>query len=107
MPEPTWFTYKLTKSTMGQIRAYEHEVSVQMPWRRYLRDGQPRLIEGSSSVVSVGEESRHGTELAVRRVNYDPVPSAALAAELLGELAECWVFLTQTMTTSVDPRWDV
>ena len=106
MPEPSWFTYKLTDAVLGQIRAYEHEVSVHLPWRRYLRGDQPRLVEGSPSVVSVGEETRHGTELAVRRVSYDPAPSADLMAELLGELAECWVFLTMTMLTSVDPRWD-
>lgn len=106
MPEPSWFTYKLTDVALGQIRAYEHEVSIQMPWRRYLRGGQPRLVEGSPSVVSVGEETRHGTELAVRRVSYDPAPSADLRAELLGELAECWVLLTMTMSTSVDPRRD-
>jgi hypothetical protein len=106
MPEPAWFTYRLTDTSFGRIRAYEHEVSVLMPWRRYLRDGQPRLVEGSPSEVMVGEETRHGTQLAVRRVSYDPVPNPDLAADLLGELVECWAFMTMEMSTSIDPRWD-
>lgn len=104
MPEPSWFTYKLADATRGQIRAYEHEVSVNLPWRRYLREGQPRLVEGSPSVVSVGEETRHGTELAVRRVSYDSRPSEAMGSEMLGELAEAWVFMTVQMASCVDPR---
>ena len=72
---------------MGIVRAFEHEVSVHMPWRRYLRDGQPRLVDECPSVVIVGEESRHGTELTVRRVSYDRAPSQDLAAELLGRIS--------------------
>jgi hypothetical protein len=106
MPHPTWYTYKLVDQHTGNVRAYEHELSVLLPYRRYLRNGQPQLVVGSPSVVILGEETRHGTELAVRRVSYYPTPNADLSAELRGELAECWVFLARTMSTSVDPRWD-
>ena len=105
MPEPRWFTYKLTDSA-GDVRAFEHEVAVLLPYRRYLRDGQPRQVPGSPSVVVVGMEERHGTELSVRRVSYESTPSAETTAEILGELAEAWVFMTLEMTNSVDPRWD-
>jgi hypothetical protein len=105
MPETNWFTYKLTDA-FGAVRAFEHEVSVQLPHRRYLRGGRPQPVEGSPSVIVVGQEERRGTELAVRRVCYDPSPSKDIAAELLGELTEAWVFMTATMSTSVDPRWD-
>jgi|GEM_PF-485570 len=107
MPQVDWFSYKLVNPHTGNVRAFEHEVSVLLPYRRYLRNGQPQLVVGSPSVVILGEETRHGTELAVRRVSYDPTPNADLSAELRGELAECWVFLTSTMSTSVDPRWEV
>jgi len=40
-------------------------------------------------------------------VSYDPAPNPDLAAELLGELVECWAFMTMDVSTSVDPRWDV
>jgi hypothetical protein len=107
MPEAAWFTYKLVDLHTGNVRAFEHEISVQLPRRRYLRDGQPQPVEGSPSVIFVGEEERHGTELAVRRVSYDPSPSKKMTAELLGELTEAWVFMTIEMSTSVDPRWDI
>ena len=105
MPEPCWFTYELTDNA-GAVRAFEHEVSVQLPRRRYLRDGRPQPVEGSPSVIVVGEEERHGTELAVRRVSYDASPSTDVAAELLGELTEAWVWLTIEVSNSIDPRWD-
>ena len=57
-------------------------------------------------MVIVGEESRHGTELAIRRVSYDHAPSPDLAAELVGELTEAWFFMTMDVSASVDPRWD-
>jgi hypothetical protein len=53
-------------------------------------------------VIFVGEEERHGTELAVRRVSYDPSPCGEMKAELLGEIVEAWDFLTLEMSTSVD-----
>jgi len=106
MPEPRWFTYKLMDS-VGEVRAFEHEVSVLLPHRRYLRDGHPRLVPGSPSVVFVGVEERHGTELSVRRVSYESRPSAEMTAEILGELAEAWVHMTLAMSNSVDPRWDL
>ena len=105
MPEPRWFTYRLMDS-VGEVRAFEHEVSVLLPHRRYLRDGQPRQVPGSPSVVFVGVEDRHGTELSVRRVSYGSTPSGETTAEILGELAEAWVHMTLEMTNSVDPRWD-
>ncbi len=105
MPEAERFTYKLTDA-VGAVRAFEHEVSVQLPRRRYLREGRPQPVSGSPSVIFVGEEERHGTELAVRRVSYDPSPSREIVAELLGELTEAWVFMTASMSASVDPRWD-
>jgi len=106
MSEPSWYSYELTESTFKQVRAYEHEISILLPYRRYLRDVQPRLAAGSPSQVFLGEETRHGAELAIRRVSYEPKPSAEMAAELLGELVEVWVFLTLKMSTSVDPRWE-
>ena len=104
---PSWFAYELTDPTTGQVRAYEHQVSVHLPWRRYYRDNRPSVVSGSPSVITVGEETRHGTELAICRVSYDPSPCAEVKAELLGELVEAWVFLTVEVSTSVDPRWDV
>ena len=105
MPEPRWFTCKL-RDSVGATRAYEHEVSVQMPRGRYLREGQPQPVSGSPSVVVVGVEETHGTELSVRRVGYDCEPSAEIAAEILGELAEAWAYMTVEMSRPLDPRWD-
>jgi hypothetical protein len=106
MPEPSWYSYRLVDPHLGNVKAYEHEVSVQLPRLRYLRDGHPQPVAGSPSVIVVGEEERHGTELAVRRVSYDQSPSRDMAAELLGELTEAWVFMTMEMSNAVDPRWD-
>lgn len=105
MPEPSWYTYKLTDATHG-VRAYEHEISVVMPWRRYLPHGMPPLALGSPSEIAVGEETRHGTELAVRRLSYDAAPSEEMQSELLGELAEAWVFMTMDMSSRIDPRFE-
>jgi hypothetical protein len=107
MPEPFWYSYRLVSASGQDLRAFEHEVSLHLPRRRYLRDGRPTPVEGSPSVIFIGEEERHGTELSVRRVSYEPSPSRDMAGEMLGELTEAWVFLTMKMSTSVDPRWDV
>lgn len=104
MPYPSWFTYELVDRAMHEIKAFEHEVSVHLPWRRYYRDNRPSVVSGSHSVITVGEETRHGTELAVRRVSYDPAPCAEMKAEMLGELTEAWVFMTMDMSSRVDPR---
>lgn len=107
MPYPSWFTYKLVDQALHEIKAFEHEVSIMLPWRRYNPDVLPKVLPESPSVVSLGQEERFGAELAVRRVSYDAQPSQSMTAEMIGELAECWVFLTMGMSTSVDPRWDL
>jgi hypothetical protein len=104
MPYPSWFTYELVDRTMREIKAFEHEVSITLPWRRYNPDVIPRVVAESPSVVSVGQAERFGAELAVRRVSYDALPSQLMAAEMVGELTEVWVQLTMEMSSRVDPR---
>lgn len=106
MPYPSWFTYELVDRTMNQIKAFEHEISITLPWRRYNPDVHPKVLPESPSVVSVGQEELFGAELAVRRVSYDSQPSEEMASEMLGELTEAWVYMTMGISTSVDPRWD-
>jgi hypothetical protein len=89
---------------MHQAKAFEHEVSITLPWRRYNPDVQPRVLAESPSVVSLGQEERFGAELAVRRVSYDAQPSESMAAEMVGELTEVWVQITMAMSSPVDPR---
>ena len=94
MPEPTWYSFKLFSLAGQEPRAYEHQISVHLPWRRYNRNAMPQSVPGSPSVIAVGEETRHGTELSVSRISFDPYPSADVAAEMAGELAESWVGMT-------------
>lgn len=94
MPEPFWFTYELFDQTGPEIRAYEHEVSVTLPWRRYNSDAYPKVIAESPSIVRLGEEERFGAELCIRRVSRDPQPEPEMAAVMLGELVDAWVRLT-------------
>lgn len=104
MPYPSWFTYELVDRTMHEIKAFEHEVSVTLPWRRYNPDIHPKVLPESPSVVSLGQEERFGAELAIRRVSYDPSPCVEMKAEMLGELTEAWVCVTMEMSSRVDPR---
>jgi hypothetical protein len=89
---------------MHEVKAFEHEVSITLPWRRYNPDVIPRVVPESPSVVSLGQEERFGAELAVRRVSYDAQPSESMAAEMVGELTEVWVQMTVEMSSRVDPR---
>lgn len=84
MPEPFWFTYELFDQTGREIRAYEHEVSVTLPWRHYNPDAHPKVIAESPSIVRLGEEERFGASLEVRRVSYASKPTDDMAAEMLG-----------------------
>jgi hypothetical protein len=104
MPQPSWFLYRLTDPVLGQVRAFEHEVSITLPWRRYNPDVIPRVVPESPSVVSVGQEERFGADLAIRRVSYDAQPSNSMAAEMVGELTEAWLIVTMAMSSRVDPR---
>lgn len=104
MPYPQWFTYELVDRAMHEIKAFEHEVSITLPWRRYNPDAIPRVLAESPSIVSVGQEERFGAELAVRRVSYEAQPSESMAAEMVGELTEAWVQLTMEVSSRVDPR---
>lgn len=94
MPEPFWFTFELFDQTGCEIRAYEHEVSVTLPWRRYNPDVYPKVIAESPSIVRLGEEERFRASLEVRRVSYVSKPTEDMAAEMLGELTEAWVQMT-------------
>lgn len=104
MPYPSWFTYELVDRTMREIRAYEHEISITLPLRRYNPDVLPKVLPESPSVVSLGQEERFGAELAIRRVSYNPAPTAEMKAEMLGELTEAWVQMTMEMSSRIDPR---
>jgi len=106
MPYPSWFTYELVDRAMHEIKAFEHEVSITLPWRRYNPDALPRVLPESPSVVSLGQEERFGAELAIRRVSYDSQPSMEMASEMLGELTEAWVQMTVEVSSRVDPRKD-
>lgn len=94
MPEPFWFTYELSNKSGSEIRAYEHEVSVTLPWRRYNPEASPKVIAESPSMIRLGEEERFGASLEVRRVSYASKPTEDMAAEMLGELTEAWVQMT-------------
>jgi len=96
MPLPRWFSYELIDRTMQEIKAFEHEVAITLPRRRYRPDVYPKVLSDSPSVVTLGFEERYGTELAVRRISYDAQPDRDMAAEMVGELAEVWVFMTCT-----------
>lgn len=100
MPFPTWFTYELVDRAMHEIKAFEHEVSITLPWRRYNPDVLPRVLAESPSVVSLGQEERFGAELAIRRVSYNLAPTAEMKAEMLGELTEAWVQMTLDLSQS-------
>lgn len=104
MPYPTWFTYELVDRAMHEIKAFEHEVSITLPWRRYNPEAYPRVLPESPSAVSLGQEERFGAELAIRRVSYNSAPTAEMKAEMLGELTEAWVQMTLDMSSRVDPR---
>ena len=104
MPYPTWFTYELVDRAIHEIKAFEHEVSITLPWRRYNPDVHPRVLPESPSVVSLGQQERFGAELAIRRVSYNPAPTAEMKAEMVGELTEAWVYKTMDMSSRVDPR---
>jgi len=99
MPEPSWYTYSLRSNT--EARAFEHQVSVMLPWRRFNRDVSPRVVSGSPSVVFLGEETRFGHELSISRVGSNAQPSGEMAGEMLGELAELWVQMTVLVTGAV------
>lgn len=105
MPFPSWFTYELVDRAMHEIKAFEHEVSITLPWRRYNPDVHPRVLPESPSVVSLGQEERFGAELAIRRVSYEPFPCLEMKSEMLGELTEAWVFMTVDMSSRIDPRF--
>lgn len=94
MAYPHWFTYPLSDRVTNQVKAYEHEVSITLPPRRYNPDVHPRVLTESPSIVVLGPEERFGSELCIRRVSRDPQPSAEMAAEMLGELVEAWAQLT-------------
>lgn len=102
MPEPFWFTYELFDQTGREIRAYEHEVSVTLPWRRYNPDAYPKVIAESPSIVRLGEEERFGASLEVRRVSFASKPTEDMAAEMLGELCESWVQMTVDPAPQLD-----
>lgn len=104
MPFPQWFKYELVDRAIHEVKAFEHEVSITLPWRRYNPDVIPRVVPESPSVVSMGQEERFGAELAVRRVSYDAQPSDLMAAEMVGELTEVWVQMTMEVSSRVDPR---
>jgi len=100
MPFPQWFTYELVDRAIHEVKAFEHEVSITLPWRRYNSDVIPRVVPESPSVVSVAKAERFGAELAIRRVSYDAQPSDSMAAEMVGELTEVWVQMTFDPSTA-------
>jgi len=92
--------YELVDRAMHEIKAFEHEVSITLPRRRYNPDVLPRVLLESPSVVTLGKEERFGAELAIRRVSYDPSPCVEMKAEMLGELTEAWVQMTLDLSQS-------
>ena len=94
LPEPYWNMFVLTGGSRDDVRGYEHSVMVLMPWRRYRQHHVPVAVEGSPSRIEVGEETRHGTDLAVIRESLlRSLPPEDLAV-MLGELTEAWVSMT-------------
>ena len=94
MPYPHWFTYPLIEGSRNEVKAYEHEVSVTLPSRRYNPDAHPEVLPESPSVAVLGREERFGAELSIRRVSRDPQPTPEMVSEMLGELTEAWVQMT-------------
>ena len=94
MPEPFWNMFVLTGGSRDDVRGYEHSVAVLLPWRRYRQHHLPIAVEGSPSRIVVGEEGRHGTELAVIRESLLRSLPPQEHAVMLGELTEAWVSMT-------------
>jgi hypothetical protein len=100
MPEPQAHTVKLRGPGPDDLRAFEHVLSVLIPWRRNNPDVNPQPTNGSPSRIELDPEERHGVLLSVCRYSRCPQPSAVEIGEMTGELAEAWVALTVLPTRS-------
>lgn len=94
MPEPYWNMCVLTGGSRDDVGSYEHSVAMLLPWRRYRQHHVPIAVEGSPSRIVVGEETRHGTELAMIRESVLRSLPPEEHAVMLGELTEAWVSMT-------------
>jgi hypothetical protein len=94
MPEFSVNTYRMRSTPHGEVRGYEHVVTVLLPWRRYNPQAFPVPCVDSPSRFELGEETRHGAELAVSRLSSDSILTPDTLGEMAGELAEAWVCLT-------------
>jgi hypothetical protein len=100
LPEPYWNMFVLTGGFRDDVRGDEHSVMVLMPWRRYRQHHLPIAVEGSPSRIVAGEETRHGTELAVIRESVlRSLPPEDLVV-MLGKWTETWVSMTYDIVRS-------
>ncbi len=100
MPEPQAHTVKLRGPGPHDLRAFEHVLSVLIPWRRNNPEAHPEPVPGSPSRIELDPEDRHGVLLSVSRYSPNPQPSTGEIGEMTGELAEAWVALTMVPTSS-------
>ena len=94
LPEPFWNMWLVRGGAYEDVCGYEHSVSVMLPWRKYRQHFTPKAVDGSPSHIELGEQDRHGTQLAVTRKGLMRTLTEVEQAEMLGELVEAWVSMT-------------
>lgn len=94
MPTPTWSCHGLARPDRGDVRGFEHVVSVLLPAAPIGRSELVRAATGSPSRIQTRRVGHGQKALSVSRVIGTRELPWDESCEMTGELAEAWAALT-------------